>query len=88
LRQQIGLAEVGEKQAADTDEATIGKNMRSSVEYAQFAVYKCIDGEMKQADTEEMLDEFTAEEIVDLMERFLGMKVRNAEDTTDPNAPT
>jgi glutaminase len=82
LRQQIQIAKISDEAAkAENDNEPFSIETASKI--AALAVFVEENGKTRPATYDEVLDEFTAVDIAEILQRYMGMGV-----PTDPNAGT
>lgn len=83
LRQQVEIAKLSENMK---EANTMSANLIETAEMARLTIFKCTGETMVNVSTDEFLDEFTADETVEFLGKYLGLKAEG--DSNDPNAST
>lgn len=83
LRQQIEIARLAERSQGSE---TASQSLESAAELARLAIYvPDPQGEPTLASLDQVLDTFNADEITEILGKYLGLKARESE---DPNGST
>jgi hypothetical protein len=79
LRQQIEIAKISESRS---EAASSAENIVGAAEMARLAIFRQDRDEVRNATMNELMDEFTAEEVATVLSRYLGLNVTG---DADPN---